>query len=98
MSRVVDIKFGITCPVIRGYRTLPLPAPGPLWNARTRVEWEAMRTSYRRDAGRHRLRTFGDLIEARLQPPDSESGRQLSDWHASCDQLGLLLTLATTMV
>lgn len=98
MSRIADLKFGVMCPVVRGYRTLPLPAPGPLWNARTSGEWRTLRDSYRRDVGRHTLRTFGDLVEARSQTPDSELGKQLNDWYASCDQLGILLSLATTMV
>ena len=58
-----------------------------------------MRENYRRGAKPARsLRTFGDLVEARRQPPDSELGRQLGDWYGDCDQLGLLLSLATTMV
>ena len=102
LSRVADLKFGVLCPVVRGYRTMPLPAPAALWHARDRVEWAAVRDVYRRRRGgaghRRSLRTFEDLVEARRQPRDSPLGRQLAEWYADCDQLGLLLSLATTMV
>ncbi|KAI1091749.1 hypothetical protein F5B19DRAFT_254000 [Rostrohypoxylon terebratum] len=97
LSRVIDLKFGVMCPSISNYRTLQLPSPGSLWNARTRDEWESARKVYCRDPPRL-IRRFGDLIEARSCPPNSDHGQELNRWHANCDKLGLLLTLATTMV
>ncbi|KAI1372802.1 hypothetical protein F4677DRAFT_241831 [Hypoxylon crocopeplum] len=97
LSRVMDLKFGVLCSSVINCRQLPLPSPGSVWNARTRAEWEACRNMWRR-VGNTSLRTFGDLIEARSCPPDSEQGQELNRWYASCDKLGLLLTLATTMV
>ncbi|KAI2602207.1 hypothetical protein GGR54DRAFT_634177 [Hypoxylon sp. NC1633] len=97
LSRVMDLKFGVLCESVANYRNLPLPAPGLLWNARTRSEWEAHRKLFSQGSNKS-LRTFGDLIEARSCPPSSERGQQLSRWQASCDKLGLLLTLATTTI
>ncbi|KAI0380885.1 hypothetical protein F5Y04DRAFT_93670 [Hypomontagnella monticulosa] len=97
LSRVMDLRFGVMCPSVSNYRALPLPSPGVLWSARTRAEWEAHREVHFQ-ARSTSLRTFGDLIEARSAPSGSELGRELDRWHASCDKLGLLLTLATTMV
>ncbi|RYP02900.1 hypothetical protein DL764_005516 [Monosporascus ibericus] len=99
LSRIADLKFGVLCRSVKAYRAMALPAPGPLWNARTPDEWKAARDRYySRDAGGRPLRTFGDLIDARSQPPNSELGLRLNEWYASCDNLGLLLTLATTMI
>ncbi|KAI0110565.1 hypothetical protein F4776DRAFT_657148 [Hypoxylon sp. NC0597] len=97
LSRVMDLKFGVLCPSVSNCRTLPLPCPGSLWNARTREGWEAARKVHCQTRTSS-LRTFRDLIEARSCPPDSERGRELNRWHANCDKLGLLLTLATTMI
>ncbi|KAI1414418.1 hypothetical protein F5Y13DRAFT_158512 [Hypoxylon sp. FL1857] len=97
LSRVMDLKFGVMCPSISNCRTLPLPAPGSLWNARTRAGWEAARRVHCQTRPVS-LRTFRDLIEARSCPPGSERGQELNRWHANCDKLGLLLTLATTMI
>ncbi|KAI2465236.1 hypothetical protein F4781DRAFT_410046 [Annulohypoxylon bovei var. microspora] len=97
LSRVIDLKFGVMCSSVSNCRRLQLPAPGSLWNARTRGEWEAARQIHCRDQMKL-LRTFGDLIEARSCPPNSDHGQELNRWHASCDKLGLLLALATTMV
>ncbi|KAL7625849.1 hypothetical protein AAE478_005072 [Parahypoxylon ruwenzoriense] len=95
LSRVIDLKFGVLCSSITSCRSLPLPSPGSLWSARTRTEWESFRKMHCREPS---LRTFGDLIEARSYPSNSERGRKLNKWHASCDKLGLLLTLATSMI
>ncbi|CAJ2507938.1 Uu.00g091240.m01.CDS01 [Anthostomella pinea] len=97
MSRVIDLKFGVLCPTIIGYRSIPLTSPGSLWTARTRGEWEALREIHRQEGGLP-LRTFGELIDARAAPPDSDMGQRLNAWHASCDNLGLLLTQATALV
>ncbi|KAI0883076.1 uncharacterized protein GGS22DRAFT_167840 [Annulohypoxylon maeteangense] len=97
LSRVIDLKFGVMCPSISNCRRLQLPSPGSLWNARTRNEWEAARRIHCRDQLKL-IRKFGDLIEARSCPPNSDHGQELNRWHANCDKLGLLLTLATTMV
>ncbi|KAI0007730.1 hypothetical protein F4779DRAFT_642734 [Xylariaceae sp. FL0662B] len=97
LSRVVDVRFGATCASITNYRNLPLPSPGSLWTARTREEFEAARELHR-PADMSLLRTYGDLIDARLSSRDPKTQRQLNKWHANCDKLGLLLTLATTTV
>ncbi|KAI1763279.1 hypothetical protein GGR53DRAFT_371436 [Hypoxylon sp. FL1150] len=97
LSRFMDLKFGVTCPSITNCRTLPLPSPASLWGARSRSEWVASRRFYS-DRSKDSLKTFGDLLDARSSPPDSDRGRQLDRWHATCDKLGLLLTLATTLV
>ncbi|KAI1396244.1 hypothetical protein F4819DRAFT_143841 [Hypoxylon fuscum] len=97
LSRVMDLKFGAMCPSITSCRTLPLPGHASLWNARTRAEWEASRRIHGQ-SGSSPLKTFGDLIEARSSPPNSDRGQALNRWHAGCDKLGLLLTLATTMI
>ncbi|KAI8963111.1 hypothetical protein F5Y11DRAFT_320380 [Daldinia sp. FL1419] len=97
LSRVIDLKFGVMCPSISNYRALPLPCPEPLWCARTRPEWENARRLHV-EQYRPALRTFGDLIDARASPHNSERGQELNRWYAHCDKLGLLLTLATTMV
>ncbi|KAI1206845.1 uncharacterized protein F4807DRAFT_437450 [Annulohypoxylon truncatum] len=97
LSRVIDLKFGVMCSSIRNCRRLQLPCPGSLWNARTRDEWEAARKIHCRDQLKL-IRNFGDLIEARSCLPNSDYGQELNRWHANCDKLGLLLTLATTMV
>lgn len=97
LSRFMDLKFGVTCPSVTNCRALPLPSPASLWSARTRGEWEASRKCHG-ERSLDSLRTFGDLLDARSSPPDSDRGRQLDRWHATCDKLGLLLTLATTLV
>ncbi|KAI1135566.1 hypothetical protein F5Y05DRAFT_165493 [Hypoxylon sp. FL0543] len=97
LSRVMDLKFGVMCASISACQTLPLPCPGLLWNARTRAGWEAARKIHHHTRASSLL-TFRDLIEARSCPPDSERGQALNRWHANCDKLGLLLTLATTMI
>ncbi|OTA99074.1 hypothetical protein M426DRAFT_96034 [Hypoxylon sp. CI-4A] len=97
LSRVMDLRFGVTCPSVTNYRALPLCSPGPLWEARTREGWEAARQAYCK-SGETPLRHFGDLVGARSAPPDTECGKELSRWYANCDKLGLLLTFATTMV
>jgi hypothetical protein len=94
-SRVADLKFGILCPSIRTYRTLPLPAPAPLWCARTADEWATARARHRNV---DRLRTFGDLVDALSPHPPPGSHQQLAEWNAGSDNLGLLLSLATAMV
>ncbi|KAI0844596.1 hypothetical protein F5Y00DRAFT_255898 [Daldinia vernicosa] len=97
LSRVIDVKFGVMCPSISNYRALPLPSPDSLWSARTQAQWEAARVLYL-ERNNSSLRTFGDLVDARSSPHNSDRGQELNRWHASCDKLGLLLTLATTMV
>ncbi|KAI1469905.1 uncharacterized protein F4812DRAFT_469937 [Daldinia caldariorum] len=97
LSRVIDLKFGVMCPTISNYRALPLPCSQSLWSAKTRSEWENARISHLKQY-KSSLRTFGDLIDARLSPDNSERGRDLNRWYANCDKLGLLLALATTMV
>ncbi|KAI1308890.1 hypothetical protein F5Y03DRAFT_84984 [Xylaria venustula] len=102
VSRVVDLRYGLRCPPVVGYRGLSLPAPGALWNARTREDWEAARAEVRE----HRqeplyntsLRTVGDLIESRARVSDPDCARQISNWLAGCDKLGMLLEVASTMV
>ncbi|KAK5627101.1 hypothetical protein RRF57_002816 [Xylaria bambusicola] len=102
VSRVIDLQHGLRCPPVVGYRGLSLPAPGILWNARTREEWEAARAEIRA----HRqeplynttLRTMGDLIECRERACDPDCARQLSNWLAGCDKLGLMIDIASTMV
>ncbi|KAI1342044.1 hypothetical protein F5Y15DRAFT_331230 [Xylariaceae sp. FL0016] len=96
-SRIVDVKFGATCYSVLKYRSLPLPSPGHIWQARTREEWRAAREIHREES-ENPLKTFGDLVDARKEPPETESGRQLSEWHSRCDRFGLLLTVATSMV
>ncbi|KAI1660607.1 hypothetical protein F4813DRAFT_298788 [Daldinia decipiens] len=85
------------CPSISNYRALPLPSPDSLWSARTRAQWENARTIHI-ERNKSSLRTFGDLIDARLSPHNSDRGQELNRWYANCDKLGLLLTLATAMV
>ncbi|KAI2778174.1 hypothetical protein F4815DRAFT_478245 [Daldinia loculata] len=97
LSRVIDLKFGVMCPSISNYRALPLPSPDSLWSARTRAQWETARVIHL-ERNKSSLRTFGDLIDARSSPHNSDRGQELNRWYASCDKLGLLLTLATTMV
>ncbi|KAH9909960.1 hypothetical protein F4778DRAFT_26287 [Xylariomycetidae sp. FL2044] len=97
ISRVIDLKYGAACTAITGFRRLPLPCPASLWEARTRQDWEAAREGFCRNP-RPSLRTIGDLVEARAEPYDFETRQKLDDWHASCDKLGLLVTMATTMV
>ncbi|KAI1391687.1 uncharacterized protein F4822DRAFT_192817 [Hypoxylon trugodes] len=97
LSRVMDLKFGVMCPSVSNCRSLPLPAPDSIWNARTREEWESSRKVHSNCCWES-LKSFGDLITARSYPPDSEPFQQLNKWHANCDKLGLLLTLATSMV
>ncbi|KAI0525588.1 hypothetical protein F5B22DRAFT_350496 [Xylaria bambusicola] len=102
VSRVIDLRHGLTCPPVVGYRGLSLPAPGVLWSARTREEWEAARAEIRA----HRqeplynttLRTMGDLIESRERAFDPDCARQLSNWLAGCDKLGLMVEIASTMI
>ncbi|RYP69304.1 hypothetical protein DL771_006179 [Monosporascus sp. 5C6A] len=80
LSRIADLKFGVLCRSVKAYRAMALPAPAPLWNARTPDEWKAARDRYcSRDAGGRPLRTFGDLIDARSQPPSSELGLRLNE-------------------
>ncbi|KAI1080672.1 hypothetical protein F5B20DRAFT_90544 [Whalleya microplaca] len=97
LSRVVDVRFGAICASITGYRNLPLPSPGSLWTARTREEFEAARELHK-PADMPLMRTYRDLIDARSSSPDPATQRQLNEWHATCDKLGLLLTLATSMI
>ncbi|KAI1481757.1 hypothetical protein F4774DRAFT_373619 [Daldinia eschscholtzii] len=97
LSRVMDLKFGVMCPSVSNYRALPLPCPESLWSAKTRCGWESARMVHL-EQYKSSLRTFGDLVDARSSPHNSERGRELNRWYASCDKLGLLLALATTMV
>ncbi|KAI0158043.1 hypothetical protein GGR52DRAFT_577011 [Hypoxylon sp. FL1284] len=97
LSRFMDLKFGVICPSITDCRSLPLPSPASLWNARSRSEWESSR-NYHRQNSQGSLKTFGDLLDARSSPPGSDLSKQLDRWHASCDKLGQLLTLATVLV
>ncbi|KAI0434623.1 hypothetical protein F5Y09DRAFT_296033 [Xylaria sp. FL1042] len=102
VSRVIDLRYGLRCPPVMGYRGLSLPAPGALWSARTREDWEAARAEIRE----HRqdplyntsLQTVGDLIESRARVSDPDCARQISNWLAGCDKLGLMLEVASTMV
>ncbi|KAI0903071.1 hypothetical protein F4823DRAFT_324077 [Ustulina deusta] len=102
VSRVIDLGYGLHCPPVLGYRGLSLPAPEALWSARTREDWEAARTEIRE----HRqeplynttLRTVGDLIESRARVSNPDCARQISNWLAGCDKLGLMLEVAATMI
>ncbi|KAI1424422.1 hypothetical protein F5Y12DRAFT_785398 [Xylaria sp. FL1777] len=102
ISRVIDLDYALSCPPVLGYRGLALPAPEALWRARTREDWEAARAEIRE----HRqeplynttLRIVGDLIESRAHASDPHYARQISNWLAGCDKLGLMLEVALTMV
>ncbi|KAI8947941.1 hypothetical protein F4801DRAFT_486878 [Xylaria longipes] len=102
ISRVVHLGYGSLCPPVLGYRGLSLPAPETLWRAKTRKDWEAARaeTRDRCQAPLHNtsLRTLGDLIDSRACGYDPDRGREVSNWLASCDKLGLMLVVASTMV
>ncbi|KAI0401292.1 hypothetical protein F4802DRAFT_580785 [Xylaria palmicola] len=101
-SRVIDLRCGAHCPPIVGHRGLSLPAPEALWNARTERDWEAARAEIReryRDPLHHTtLRTIGDLIDSRACASDPDRSRDVSNWLAACDKLGLIVMVASTMV
>lgn len=44
------------------------------------------------------LRTVGDLVESRERAFDPDCARQLSNWLAGCDKLGLMVEIASTMI
>ncbi|KAI3324953.1 hypothetical protein HD806DRAFT_460789 [Xylariaceae sp. AK1471] len=102
VSRVIDLRSGLKCPPVLGYRGLALPAPETLWSARKREDWEAARAEiqqYRQQPLYNTtLRTFGDLIDSRSCAFNPDCGRQISTWLASCDKLGLMLLVASNMV
>ncbi|KAI1753354.1 hypothetical protein F4782DRAFT_91636 [Xylaria castorea] len=102
VSRVVDLNYASLCPPVVGYRGLSLPAPETLWRARTRQDWEAARAEiqYRRQAPLHNttLRTVGDLVDSRACVSDPNRRREVSNWLAGCDRLGMMLVIASTMV
>ncbi|GAP84021.2 putative c6 finger domain protein [Rosellinia necatrix] len=103
VSRVIDLKYGSRCPPVVGFRGLALPAPDTLWRARRREEWEAARVDWWANSQgpfhENSLRTLGDLIDARTCA-SSDPGRalQIGNWLRSCDNLGLVLMVASTMV
>ncbi|KAJ2981165.1 hypothetical protein NUW58_g6756 [Xylaria curta] len=101
VSRVVGLHYGAQCPPIVGYRGLSLPAPETLWNARTKQKWEEARAEIRERSQRPlhstTLRTVGDLIDSRACTSDPDQ-RDVSNWLASCDKLGLMLVVALTMI
>ncbi|KAI1130926.1 hypothetical protein F5Y10DRAFT_234653 [Nemania abortiva] len=102
ISRVVDLQHGLRCPPVVCYRGLALPGPEALWRARTREEWEMARATLRercRDPyHQNSLRTLGDLIDCRACKSDPGRGRQVSSWVATCDKMGLMILVASTMV
>ncbi|GAW17288.1 hypothetical protein ANO14919_067430 [Xylariales sp. No.14919] len=101
-SRVVHLRYGNQCPPVLGYRGLSLPAPKALWGARTREEWEAVRTEIREQRQEPlynpTLRTVGDLIDSRERASNPDCERHISNWLASCDTLGTMIEVASTMV
>ncbi|KAI0491119.1 hypothetical protein F4859DRAFT_508909 [Xylaria cf. heliscus] len=102
VSRVVYLNYGSRCPPVLGYRGLSLPAPEALWRATTRKDWKAARAEAleRCQTPLHgtTLRTVGDLIDCRAGASDPNREREVSNWLASSDKLGLLLVVASTMV
>ncbi|KAI0552643.1 hypothetical protein F4679DRAFT_75537 [Xylaria curta] len=102
VSRVVDLNYAALCPPVVGYRGLALPAPETLWRAKTREDWEVARAEAqeRQQSPLHSnsLRTLGDLIDSRACTSDPNRRREVSNWLASCDKLGLMLVVASTMV
>ncbi|KAI0457051.1 hypothetical protein F5B21DRAFT_108211 [Xylaria acuta] len=101
-SRVIHLNYGSRCPPVVGYRGLALPAPETLWRATTREDWEAARAEIQERCqaplNNTTLRTVGDLIDSRACASDPDRGRDLGNWLASCDKLGMLLAVASTMV
>lgn len=100
---MIHLNYGSLCPPVVGYRGLSLPAPEALWTARTREEWEAARAEIqdRSQAPFHntRIRTLGELIDSRQCTSDPYRAREeVNNWLASCDKLGLLLIVASTMI
>jgi hypothetical protein len=87
---------------VLGYCGLSLPAPESLWNARNREDFEAARAEIQKSRQQPlygtTLRTFGDLVDSRSYAINANCGREVTNWLASSDKLGLMLLVASTMV
>ena len=97
MTQMVHIKIGVPCDNFEGFRDIPLPAPKPLWEARTQSQWRSEYEVYK-TMPRMGLEVLGDLVDASKQKSTSTDKRRLDSWSATMDNLGMLLQLGVTMI
>ncbi|GAM91293.1 hypothetical protein ANO11243_093410 [Dothideomycetidae sp. 11243] len=88
---------GLAYDPMQSYRTIPLPGPKLLWEARTRAAFdkEFSAGGVLRSSG---LISLGDLMDAQQSSHLADSAQKLDRWNASVDNLGLLLGLVGPML
>jgi hypothetical protein len=81
----------------QSYRSLQLPSPKSVWEAKSQGAWE-MECEATRAFQMSGLVTLGDLIDAQQCDYTSSEARKLDEWNARVDNLGSLLNLVGGMV
>ncbi|RVX70531.1 hypothetical protein B0A52_05182 [Exophiala mesophila] len=93
---VVCVKNGRALDSSHSYRSLMLPCPKSLWEAKTQSSWEAELQACR-VLKTSALVTLGDLVDAQKSDYTPTNALNLDMWNAGTDNLGTLLNLVCTM-
>lgn len=83
------------CPGFDPFEHIPLSSPKTLWEARTEEEWRSEQAIH--DISRP-FREFGELVEARRRPNDTQKAQRLEAWEAGADKLGQLMNFAVSFI
>ncbi|KAF2665020.1 hypothetical protein BT63DRAFT_82774 [Microthyrium microscopicum] len=97
IGTVICIKTGMMCDDSPSYKPIPLPALKSLWEASSESAW-GFEYEATRNIQTSGLETFGDLMEAQKYRFLPSNAQRLDKWNAGVDNLGVLLTLASTII
>lgn len=88
------------CDAFEIFKMLPLPMPKSLWEAKTRVEWEAEYSAYNTRHGNLGIpapSTLVELVHLHQTKDDPVNRQKLDFWNSSTDNLSSMLNLAASM-
>lgn len=87
------------CDAFEIFKMLPLPTPKSLWEAKTRVEWEAEYTAYTSGHGpvTQCINTMIMLVDVHRKSHEPFNRQLLDHWNSGADNLSNLLNLAASI-